>query len=176
MRAAFAAFLLLSLTTAAASAEPRIVSDRYDDWFYRCVEAEGSGPARCEAVQIAQTKQGEETINLLTISLSEAVQDKTKNTVLTVLAPLNVFLPSGLDLTVGNGKPVTLQYRNCNNAGCWIQHVADAKTLDALKSSDTGTAKVRLINGQNLNIKFSLKGLKEALKAMQDRKQPTGKS
>jgi invasion protein IalB len=178
MRSLSAALLLLCLLTASAvtaRAEPRILSDRYDDWFYRCVDAEaGGGPARCEAVQIAQTKQGEETINLLTLSLSETVQDKKKSTVLTVLAPLNIFLPAGLDLTVGSGKPVTLQYRNCNNAGCWIQHVIDDKMLAALKNGETGFAKLRLINGQNLNIKFSLKGLKDAIKAMQDGKAPKG--
>jgi len=167
---------LFILAAGQGLAEPRIASDHFDDWFYRCAEPEnGSGPARCEAVQIAQTKQGEQTVNLLTLSLSETSQDKKKQTVLTVLTPLNVFLPIGLNLTIDKGKSVTLQYRNCNNAGCWLQHAVDDKTLAALKSGQAGFAKIRLINGQNLNIKFSLKGLEPALKALHEGKKPSGK-
>jgi invasion protein IalB len=172
-------FCLLTSAAVAAGEEPRILSERHDDWFYRCAQpASGadSSQTRCEAVQIAQTKQGEETVTLLTLSLSEVTQDKKKSTVLTVLTPLNVFLPVGLELTIDKGKPATLQYRNCNNAGCWIQHLIDDKTLAALKSGESGFAKIRLINGQNLNIKFSLKGLKEALKALQDGKKLEKKS
>jgi invasion protein IalB len=177
--AASALICLLTMCGSSASAEPRIQSERFDDWFYRCVDAaEGNEQKRssCEVVQIAQTKQGEETINLLTVSLSESIQDKQKNTALTVLAPLNVFLPAGLDLSVDQGKNVTLQYRNCNNAGCWVQHLVDNEMLSALKSGQSGVAKLRLINGQNLSVKFSLKGLSPALKSLQDGKQPKEKS
>lgn len=159
-------------------AEPRILSERFDDWFYRCVESEEGEKktTRCEVVQIAQTKQGEETINLLTLSLSETSENKKKTTVLTVLAPLNVYLPAGVALSVDEGKAVTLTYRNCNNAGCWLQHLVTDKFLGELKGGGNGFAKFRLINGQNLNIKFSLKGLPAALKSLQDGKPPKEKS
>jgi invasion protein IalB len=159
-------------------AEPRILSERFDDWFYRCVESEEGEKktTRCEVVQIAQTKQGEQTVNLLTLSLSEGSENKKKNTVLTVLAPLNVYLPAGVALSVDEGKAVTLTYRNCNNAGCWLQHLVTDKFLGELKGGQSGFAKFRLINGQNLNIKFSLKGLPAALKSLQDGKPPKEKS
>jgi invasion protein IalB len=173
--------LLLTATAVSAADEPkaRILSERSGDWFYRCVETgENKSEKRCEVVQIAQTKQGEKSINLLTVSLSELSQGKSqkKKTVLTMLTPLNVFLPAGLELTIDKQKSVTLQYRNCNNAGCWIQHLVDAKTLTALKTGDAGYAKLRLINGQNLKIKFSLKGLKDALKSLKAEKKPKQKS
>ena len=165
------------LLPAAASAEPRIQSERFDDWFYRCVTPEAGKDqpqpkTQCEVVQIAQTKQGQETVNLLTISVSETAQDKKKSTVITLLAPQNVFLPRGLELSIDQQTKVGLQYRNCNNAGCWLQHSLDAKTLEALKSGQAGFANIHLINGQNLNIKFSLKGFKEALKALEFEKMP----
>ena len=178
MRVFGAAAVLLGLGAigpAAAFAEPRVQSERFDDWFYRCVTPEaGKDNAQpqpqCEVVQIAQTKQGRETVNLLTVSVSEIVQDKKKSTVITVLAPQNVYLPGGLGLSIDEQNKVALQYRNCNNAGCWIQHTLDSKTLDALKSGQAGFANIHLINGQNLNIKFSLRGFKEALKALQSKK------
>jgi invasion protein IalB len=172
-----AAFLLGlgAIAPAAALAEPRIQSERFDDWFYRCVTSEAGKDhaqpqSQCEVVQIAQTKQDREIVNLLTISVSEIVQDKKKSTLITVLAPQNVYLPRGLDLSIDQQNKLALQYRNCNNAGCWIQHTLDSKTLDAFKSGQAGFANIHLINGQNLNIKFSLSGFKEAFKALQSRK------
>ena len=128
MRVFGAAAVLLGLGAigpAAAFAEPHVQSERFDDWFYRCVTPEaGKDNAQpqpqCEVVQIAQTKQGRETVNLLTVSVSEIVQDKKKSTVITVLAPQNVYLPGGLGLSIDEQNKVALQYRNCNNAGCWI--------------------------------------------------------
>ncbi|MEJ2228978.1 MAG: invasion associated locus B family protein [Alphaproteobacteria bacterium] len=57
-----------------------------------------------------------------------------------------------------------------------MQYFVDAKTLRALKSGKAGYAKLRLINGQNLKIKFSLKGLKAALTSLKSGKQPKQKS
>lgn len=174
-----AVILLCGAGPCTLAAEPRILSERFDDWFYRCVEAadgKEKGRMRCETVQIAQTKQGEETINLLTLSLSETSQNKKRNTVLTVLAPLNVYLPAGVALSVDQGKTVNLTYRNCNNAGCWLQHLVTNAFLAELKAGQTGFAKFRLINGQNLNIKFSLKGISAALKALQSGELPKEKS
>lgn len=177
-RLMIAALLLSAIAAAPLRAEPRILSERFDDWFYRCVEVEDGEKktTRCEVVQIAQTKQGEETVNLLTLSLSETSENKKKTTVLTVLAPLNVYLPAGVALSVDEGKAVTLTYRNCNNAGCWLQHLMTDKFLTEMKGGAAGFAKFRLINGQNLNIKFSLKGLPAALKSLQDGKPPKEKS
>jgi invasion protein IalB len=176
---------LLTVVTATAADKPKssIQSERFDDWFYRCVETspqkgKKKGNNRCEVVQIAQTKQKEKSVNLLTVSLSEMKlgKAKKKKTVMTILTPLNVYLPAGMKLAVDKGKSVTLQYRNCNNAGCWIQHFVDAKTLRSLQSGNAGYAKLRLINGQNLKIKFSLKGLKAALTSLKSGKQPKQKS
>jgi invasion protein IalB len=187
MRGALIASILFLLTAVTASAadkpKSRILSERFDDWFYRCVETEAKkgkkkSVKRCEVVQIAQTKQKKKSVNLLTVSLSEMAQGKSKKkkTVMTILTPLNVYLPAGLGLAFDKKKTIKLQYRNCNNAGCWIQHFVDAKTLRALKSGKAGYAKLRLINGQNLKIKFSLKGLKAALTSLKSGKQPKQKS
>jgi invasion protein IalB len=169
---AAAVLFCLGILAPPASAGPRIQSERFNDWYYRCVtpEARKGRPhpkTQCEAVQIAQTRKGKQTVNLLTISVSEAVHGKKKNAVLTVLAPQNVHLPSGLGLSIGEKSKVTLHYRNCNNAGCWIQHVIDHKSLEALKSNEAAFANMRLINGKRLNIKLSLKGFAKALKALE---------
>ena len=162
-------FFYTSIANAQGDQKQKIQSEQFGSWFYRCVHASKPKNAkRCEVVQVAQTRQGKETINLLTVSLSKLRQKKKKNvkTVITILTPLNVFLPAGLKLKVGKSKANKLTYRNCNKAGCWIQHFMNAKLLRQLSRGATAEAKLKLINGQNLNIRFSLKGLNAALKQL----------
>jgi invasion protein IalB len=160
-----------------AGEQLRIRSERFEDWFYRCVKADGEdGKAakRCEVVQIAQTKHEGRTINLLTISFSESQESKSKknDTVITVLTPQNVYLPDGLKLGVDKNEKMILEFRNCNNAGCWAQHLLTTKMLKSFEKGQFGYGHIQLINGQNINIKFSLKGLGAALSAMKSGKLP----
>ena len=60
-----------------------------------------------------------------------------------------------------------LGYRSCNEAGCWAQKKLDAKMLTALQKGAEATGSLRLLNGQNINIKFSLKGFSAALSQLQ---------
>lgn len=161
---------------------PAIKSQKFDDWYYRCSVSEGT--EACEVAQIAQVAKDGENVNVLTLAIAAAPAgsqgkgekgkgDKGKGEkgrpglTLTALLPLNVFLPSGLSIKA-DGKPVAkLDYRNCNQAGCWAQLALDTKTATALKKGSTAEGLVRLMNGQDVNIRFSLKGLQPALDELQ---------
>jgi invasion protein IalB len=150
---------------------PAIKSQKFDDWYYRCT---GSGDtAACEVAQVAQVAKDGKNVNVLTLAIATAPaasQGKSKGKprlMLTALLPLNVFLPSGLAIKA-DGKPLAkLDYRNCNEAGCWAQQALDAKTTAALRKGLTAEGLVRLMNGQDVNIRFSLKGLSPALDQLQ---------
>jgi invasion protein IalB len=159
----------------AVSETPAVQSIRFDDWYYRCAEvkaADDKSVAQCEVAQIAQVKQGEENVNVLTLAIAKTAPEAGKkpsdnDLLLTALVPLNVVLPIGLGLA-GDGKDVvTIPYRNCNQAGCWAQQKLDQKILGALQKGTSGEARLRLMNGQNINLKFSLKGLTKALAELQ---------
>jgi invasion protein IalB len=156
---------------------PAIKSQKFDDWYYRCSGSEGT--EACEVAQIAQVAKDGENVNVLTLAIaaapagSQGKGEKGKGEkgrpglTLTALLPLNVFLPSGLSIKA-DGKPVAkLDYRNCNQAGCWAQLALDTKTATALKKGSTAEGLVRLMNGQDVNIRFSLKGLQPALDELQ---------
>ena len=153
----------------AAQPSPPIKSQKFDDWYYRCTGSAGS--EACEVAQVAQVARDGKNVNILTLAISAAPagsagKDKPR-LMLTALLPLNVFLPSGLSIKA-DGKPLAkLDYRNCNEAGCWAQQVLDAKMTTALKKGSTAEGLVRLMNGQDVNIRFSLKGLKPALDELQ---------
>lgn len=149
-----------------------ISAQKFDDWYYRCSAA--PSPRTCEVAQIAQVPKDGKNVNVLTLAIAPAVGNdaavgKRAKTglVLTALLPLNVFLPAGLSIT-SNGKPVTkLSYRNCNQAGCWAQQALDPRMLASLDKNGSAEGLVRLMDGQNVNIRFSLKGLKPALEKLQ---------
>lgn len=154
---------------------PAVQWVRFDDWFYRCAtvkSADGKDIQQCEVAQIAQVRQGDQDVNVLTLAIARAAPDagqkaSQNDLLLTALVPLNVVLPVGLGLGAGDKEPVTIPYRNCNQAGCWAQQKLDAKMLDALRKGTSGQASLRLMNGQNVNLKFSLKGLTKALAELQ---------
>ncbi|MGR9250192.1 invasion associated locus B family protein [Rhizobium leguminosarum] len=162
-----------------APAQPAsaMTSRKFDDWYYRC--AGSAGAEACEVAQVAQVTKDGKPVNILTLAIaaspagSQGNGDKGKGEkskprlTLTALLPLNVFLPSGLSIKA-DGKPVAkLDYRNCNQAGCWAQLTLDPKTTTALKRGSTAEGLVRLTNGQDVNIRFSLKGLQPALDELQ---------
>ncbi|MGO6814599.1 invasion associated locus B family protein [Rhizobium leguminosarum] len=157
---------------APAQPAPAMKSQKFDDWYYRCTGS--AGTEACEVAQVAQVAKDGKPVNILTLAIaasptgSQGKGEKGKpSLLLTALLPLNVYLPSGLSIKA-DGKPVAkLEYRNCNQSGCWAQQALDTKMAAALKKGSTAEGLVRLMNGQDVNIRFSLKGLKPALDELQ---------
>lgn len=154
---------------------PAVQSTRFDDWYFRCVDvkaADGKAVQQCEVAQIAQVKQGDQDVNVLTLAIAKTAPEagkkpSDKDLLLTALVPLNVVLPIGLGLAADGRDVVTIPYRNCNQAGCWAQQKLDGKMLTTLQKGGAGEARLRLMNGQNINLNFSLKGLTKALAELQ---------
>lgn len=159
---------------------PQARVQKFDDWYYRCIDgkaADGAATTHCEVAQIATVKQGDQDVNVLTLAIAKAdapaAPDKkagkqpASELVLTALVPLNMYLPAGLSIDAADKPVVQLAYRNCNQAGCWSQQKLDAKMIAALSKAADGTGHVQMMNGQKVNIKFSLKGLSAALDALQ---------
>ncbi|SCB38867.1 invasion associated locus B family protein [Rhizobium hainanense] len=153
---------------------------KFDDWYYRCIDgkaADGAALTSCEVAQIATVKQGDQDVNILTLAVAKvlaptatdkkATKQPASELVLTTLVPLNMYLPAGISIDASDKQVVQLAYRNCNQAGCWAQQKLDAKMVSALSKAADGTGHVQMMNGQKVNIKFSLKGLSAALDALQ---------
>src|SRR5690606_1430599 len=77
---------------------------------------------------------------------------------LVVLTPLDVHLVSDFGLRIGASKTILARYRNCNHQGCWVVAPIDQAGLDSLKKSAEAVGAFQLMNGQNVNISFSLVG------------------
>ena len=170
--------------SAAAASEqqpaPQARVQKFDDWYYRCIDGkaqDGSVTTSCEVAQIATVKQGDQDVNILTLAVAKAptptatdkkaTKQPANELVLTTLVPLNMYLPAGISIDAGDKPVVQLGYRNCNQTGCWAQQKLDAKMVAALAKATDGIGHVQMMNGQKVNIKFSLKGLSTALDALQ---------
>lgn len=158
-------------TAPGSSEPPAITTQRFDDWNYRCAQVDigdGRTATQCEVVQVAHVKQGDEDVSLLTLAIAKSASENASEEAdtglaLTALVPLNIFLPAGFGLDADGKAVADTAYRNCNQAGCWAQQQLDKATLAALQKGQVGAARMRLMNGQNVNIRFSLKGLTAAL-------------
>jgi invasion protein IalB len=160
---------------------PQARVQKFDDWYYRCIDgkaADGAATTHCEVAQIATVKQGDQDVNILTLAIAKTTdapvasnkkdtKQQTGELVLTALVPLNMYLPAGLSIDAADKRLAQLAYRNCNQAGCWSQQKLDGKMVSALTKAADGTGHVEMMNGQKVNIKFSLKGLSAALDALQ---------
>ncbi len=63
------------------ASEPQVRSVQYQDWFYRCVDvktADGTSVPNCEVAQIAQVKQGDKDVNVLTLAIAQTAPDPAK--------------------------------------------------------------------------------------------------
>ncbi|OWV99183.1 invasion associated locus B family protein [Rhizobium sp. R693] len=157
----------------AVEAATSVVVQKFDDWYYRCAPS-GLQSRSCEIAQVAQVMREEKSVNVLTLAIAPVPETTPKGSkkaarslILTALLPLNVALQAGLSIAA-EGKPVArLAYRNCNQAGCWAELPLEPAMLAALSKGTTGEASLRLMDGQDIKIRFSLKGLKAALSALQ---------
>ncbi len=135
---------------------PQARVQKFDDWYYRCVDgkaADGSATTSCEVAQIATVKQGEQSVNVLTLAIAKtpATSASTQkggkpvasDLVLTTVVPLNMYLPAGLGIDAGDKPVVQLTYRNCNQAGCWSQQKLDAKMVAAPLQKNGGWGQSR---------------------------------
>lgn len=163
-----------AVETAAADSSQKIQSIKFEDWFYRCTAADDAGGTRrmCEVSQLAQVKRGNEQVTVLTLALTLPEQvslerGQLQSIALTALVPLNVHIPRGLEIGVDGRDRKTLPFRNCNQAGCWAVTSLSSKDLRSLKQGQIAVAKMRLMNNQDVNIEFSLKGLTKALSKLQ---------
>lgn len=145
--------------------------ERFGDWNLRCasIQSEQSKAVRrCEVVQIATVKQSETITPIVTLAVAPDAtsQSKSASLGLTILVPLNVLLPAGLSLRIDNKQPLKMNYRNCNQAGCWLLTPMSPAILDRLRRGKQGSAAIQLLNGQKVTIRFSLEGLAAALKQL----------
>lgn len=151
---------------------PNVTTEKFDDWIYRCTDTQENKQftKNCEILQIQQAKQEDQVTNVLILAIAQVKGEKPGDKpalMMTSVVPLNVFLLEGILFTIEKQNVMQIPFRYCNQQGCWSQVMLDNKTLDTFKKGNEGKARFMIMNGQAIDVKFSLKGLTKALEKLQ---------
>jgi len=92
------------------------------------------------------------------------IAPKDKTDVLTVVAPLGVFILPGVKVSAGSSAPKTISYKTCLQIGCVATMPIDGGLATAMSKSDTMQIIV-VADGKPVPLNFPLAGFRDALAA-----------
>lgn len=146
---------------------PRVTSQSFADWTYRCQQAMNDGKpgaAVCELDENVIVHQDGKTVPVMTVAFTPGAKGVGYG--LTFQVPLGVRLRQGIGISADDGTPQLFSFDYCGPRGCWADGAAGDALLNELKRGKTGRAKLVLFNGQPMVIEFPLTGLVEGLAAL----------
>lgn len=162
-------------TLDSAGEGPDVSTATYGDWVVTCRSLRNEETKKsekfCEIVQTLQaglpSNEGgaAETRTIAQLALGK-VTPKEQFT-LTVVVPVDIKLPTQMTVDVdgaGGSRPLNLPWARCFFRGCFASLTLTEEILNLLrKGSTSGTLQWQAGNGQNVQVKFSLRGLPQAL-------------
>ena len=130
----------------------------HGDWQVRCDIPPGAAAEQCAVAQDV-TAEDRENVGLTVIVLKTA-DDGT--TVMRVLAPLGVLLPSGLGLRIDETDVGNATFVRCTPVGCLSEVVLQRVLIDLMKTGETATFIIFQVPEEGIGIPISLNGFAAA--------------
>jgi invasion protein IalB len=140
--------------TPARQSAPALPRSGQAKWRVRCNSVEG--PIDCQVLQsISYKKMGR---------LSVAVQGPrgSQTPILRLQLPLDIYIPAGATIQIGNAPTRGLALRSCDLAGCFVQYAITGPELAALMNGETMSVWVRDRNRAEVHFKIPVTGFAEA--------------
>lgn len=155
------AAIVLLLGWALAPGTPNQTITTYQDWKLTCPSIVGGAPTCNMTQDIVQAQTGRVVVRLAYGQAAAAGN-------FVVVVPLDVLLPAGLGLGVGeNGAaPVQVPYQTCDQQGCMAFVPMTPELTAALASNEGGRIIFAGLDEKALTVNFSLKGYNDALDAL----------
>jgi invasion protein IalB len=148
---------------APAPPQPKIVAnENFDDWLYTCIERPDNAGTLCaisQQIALAETKQ--------VVFLWRISQDGKGGFASVWQTMTDVMVNRGLTIEAGTPKPMVVPFEFCTSRGCQAGATVDPGLLDVLAKTEQAAAKVTVINGREVTINISVKGLAAALAKLQ---------
>ena len=141
--------------------EPSSLSETYGDWTLQCSLSNSSSDAE-GAVRLCQVSQelrkagsGDRIVTVIVNSNPFRM---------TIVTPLGLLLPEGVELSVGLHQLPKGAFRTClSNVGCVAENEFDAEGLAEIRSSETLSVLMTAESGQKLQVDLSLEGFSDAV-------------
>jgi len=139
-----------------------VKEETFGDWLYTCVEPPGGDPIRCA---ISQEISRAETNTIL--FLWRIAEDGSGGLVSYWQTPTDIHVDRGLTLDAGTPKPLTIPFQTCTTKGCQATAKLGSDFLQTLSTTTKAKVTLYLLTGRGVAIDLSVKGLPEALSALQ---------
>lgn len=163
----FRIFLVFLVALLGAGAGPAIAQSQttatFEDWILRCDLRAGSPPQRlCEVLQTTQV-QGQGVLSQITI-----VARKGEPMRLAIQVPIDVWLPTGVRLTLGEKDPgLSAIFKRCVPNACIADLEIREDTIKKLRTAtEPGKLQFKDANQKEVSLPVSFKGFGQAFDAM----------
>jgi invasion protein IalB len=132
---------------------------RFENWSVTCNEfAEANRKRSC----VAQLQVQSSNANQIVMTWAIAINDN-KQFVMAMQTPTGVVLAPGVKLKLEKGPDRSVAYESCDTNQCIAKQVVDNNLLADINSSSTAQVTLQAINGNQVNLSFSVKGAEKAL-------------
>jgi invasion protein IalB len=144
---------------------PEIIST-HGDWKLQCekqIQKDQTAAAKkqCGMIQTVQSEKNPKIgLSLVLVKSKQADKDVT---MMRVLAPIGVFLPTGVALEIDGAAVGRVPFTTCLPQVCMAFAEAQAETLDKMKKGSTANFIIYQGPGQGIPMKISLSGFSAAL-------------
>ncbi len=152
----------LAAQSAADQDAAEFETQKFEDWTLRCRPASETQPRICRIEQQVVAEGSGKPV--LQVVAGRYGSEKVLGAVINV--PVGVRLPPGLGIQVDERALRTFPFEICDSRSCEVRAVLDADFLQDFKAGTTGHVKVQNAGGQEMNVRFSLKGFSAALQAL----------
>lgn len=150
-RAAFVGALAFVAAPSLASAQE---TKKHGDWDVVC------GDKGCSMFQNGLDSAGKRVliIGLTKLATPQKSGERTFVSRMEISAPLGVFLPGGVSVSIDGKKPLRIPFERCLREVCQAGPLVQQPVIDQMKAGNAVTITVFRNRGDKVEIKVSLKG------------------
>lgn len=143
------------------------VVGKHGDWTVTCEkqavkQPDGTTKKPCALIQ--STTSAERKNVALTLVLIKSQKDGKPNTMMRVIAPIGVFLPTGVALEIDGAAVGRVPFTRCLPQVCIAFAEASPPTLDKMKKGGKANFIIYEAPGLGMSLELSLKGFTAGLK------------
>jgi invasion protein IalB len=147
---------------------PQVIAT-HGDWKIQCEnaakpDAQGQTEKQCAMVQTARSEKNNK-LGLTTVFV-RGKQNGKEVTMMRILAPIGVYLPTGVALEIDGGAVGRIPFMRCLPQICMAFGEAGTQTLDKFRKGTAANFIVYEAPGIGMPIKISLNGFSDAFKAL----------
>lgn len=143
----------------------------HGDWKLTCEKKEvkqpdGTSKKPCALIQSANHTERKNVS--LTLVLIKSQKDGKPNTMMRVIAPIGVFLPTGVALEIDGAAVGRVPFTRCLPQVCIAFAEASSPTLEKMKKGGKANFIIYEAPGLGMSVELSLKGFTAGLKSLHE--------